>query len=279
MWNIIFAAAVFVTAAIFIWVTINLVVQAVAFIKATVANNPLYKTAKVSLGQYQYLNNVWIMVGLAVIFLIGMHLFKNPIPALVACIMFGVFPSQIIYSRERARREKVLEQFALAMRIFTGEYSATKQINHGLKKVGEKVADPVGKVFRETHSLLILGVNPVKVYKQMAEKLAITHAQVFASLLAQAGQQGGAIVPVLEEITKKVRIAQKMNKDNSAEINGDRYIGLALSFMPLPVFLTLQKTYPETANFLTETPAGRIIVTLSFVAVIAWFLLDRVLTD
>ncbi len=279
MWNIIFVAAVFVTAALLAWGIINLIFQAKTLIKSTVSENTMLDTIKDHIGQYQYLNNVWVMVGLVAIFLLGMYLLGNPIPALVACIMLGVIPSQIMFSRDRKQKEKNLEQFAVALRIFTGEYTATKQISHGLKRVGEKVPDPVGKIFREAHSLIVYGESPDKVYKQMAKKLNISHAQVFASILAQAGQQGAGIIPVLEDITKKVRSAQKISKDNSSEINGDRFIGLCLSLMPLPVFFVLQKAFPETSLFLTNTPTGRIIITISFLSVIVWFLLDRLLTE
>ncbi|KUG05230.1 type ii secretion system protein [hydrocarbon metagenome] len=279
MWNIIFVAAVFITAVLLIWGIMNLIFQAKAVIKSTVLENNVLDTVKDYIGQYQYLNNVWVMAGLIVIFLLGMYLFENPIPALAACIMLGVIPSQIMFSRERKQQEKVLEQFAVALRIFTGEYTATKQINHGLRRVGEKVPDPVGKIFREAHSLIVYGESPDKVYKQMAKKLNISHAQVFASILAQAGQQGAAIIPILEDTTRNVRSAQKMSKDNSSEIDGDRFIGLCLSLMPLPVFLVLQNAFPETSSFLVDTPTGRIIVTISFLSVIIWFLLDRLLTE
>jgi len=279
MWNIIFITAVFFTAVLFIWAIINLLSQLLTQVNSAVADNPTFDTVKAYIGQYKYLNSMWFVILLIGIFVGGMYLFKNPIPALAACVMLGIIPSHLMYSKDRQRRDKVLEQFAVALRIFTGEYSATKQINHGLRKVGEKVPNPVGEIFRETCSLLILGVTPDKAYKQMAQKLNISYAHIFASLLSQAERQGAGILPILDDLTKKVQVEQKLNKDNKIEIYGDRYIGLCLSFMPLPVFLILQRAYPETASFLTHTIIGRTIVTLSFAAVIIWFLLDRVLTE
>lgn len=221
----------------------------------------------------------WVWLIGAAIFAAGLVVFKNPVPATFGAVLCVLIPDQLAYQRRSKHRSEVIEQLAVAIRLFAGEYTVSPKIDRCLAVVGRRVPDPVGKIFREAYIDIIYGKRPDDVYLQMAKELDTPYGHMFVQILRAAQAQGQTIAPLFHDLVSRIAVAQELEKQNKGEISGERAIGLFLAILPLPLYLVLQRWIPESNMFLTGTVAGKFIVFMSFVSGITWFFVDRLVSD
>lgn len=220
---------------------------------------------------------VWLL-GL-LIFIVLFVLLKNPVPAVFGALLCVLIPDQLAYQKRKNYRTAVLEQLAAAIRLFTAEYAVAPQIDRCLAVVGQKIPPPVGEIFRRAYVDLIYGKPPDSVFQQLAKDLDSPHGHMFVQLLRSAQTQGQKIAPLFHDLVSRITVAQELEKQNKGEISGERAVGLLLAFLPLPLYLGLQRWIPEVGMFLTGTAAGRFIVFMCFFSSITWFFVDRLVSS
>lgn len=219
----------------------------------------------------------WQLFGLTV-FLLGCWLFNSPLPAFFGALLIVLIPNQLLHRHQQKHRDMVLEQLSSAVRIFAAEFAVTPQIERGLAAVGRRIPDPVGKIFRRTHSQLTYGANSDEVFAKMIREFNSPYGHMFVQLLRTAQKQGRVVAPLFHDLVSRITVAQELSQYNKGELSGERHIGLLLTIAPLPLYFTLQYYLPEAREFF-QTGAGQTIVTLSFLSAIGWFFVDRMVSE
>lgn len=214
-----------------------------------------------------------------IVFALGLYVFKNPAPALFGTALCIMIPDQLLYHRRKAHREAVVEQLAAAVRLFAAEFSVTPQIERGLMVVGNRIPDPVGRIFRLAYNQMICGMDADKVFAEMARGFDSIYGHMFVQLLRSARVQGQATAPLFHDLVSRIAVAQELAQANQGEISGERVVGLILTILPFPLYFLLQGWMPEARAFLADTASGRIIVSLSFLSGIVWFFIDRLVSE
>lgn len=214
-----------------------------------------------------------------VVFITGLFLFKNPVPAFFGAALVILVPDQLYFRRWQAHRKMVLEQLSSAVRLFAGEYATCGQIERALAAVGRRIPDPVGRIFRQAHTRLLIGKDPDWVWAEMIRELDTPHGHKFVQLVRLAAKQGPVLAPLFHDLVSQITVAQELAEYNKQELSGDRYVGMLLTVAPLPLYFLLQAWVPESREFFGETVAGRLVITLSFLSAILWFFVDRAVSE
>jgi Flp pilus assembly protein TadB len=218
-----------------------------------------------------------LMLLALIVFVAGIPVFNNPVPALLLAILFLIVPSQVIFKIKQAHREKVEEQLARAVRVFAAEFSVTPQLERGFAAVAKTVENPVGGIFKRACNRLTYRHDVDAVLTDLALSLNTVHGYIFVQLLRAARKHGKAIAPLLYELISKITVAQELDKKNKSEISGERVLSMIMAISPLPVYFILNNWTPDTQEFLRNTVVGRFVVMASFASAITWMVMDRLL--
>lgn len=235
----------------------------------------LYKKMKGKTVNSDYL----ITLGAALVFGFVLYKFKNIVPALIASIIVVILPAQIYYWRQKSIKMETLKQLATAAQLFTNEYDLSHSIPKSLNIVSQRIPAPVGVVFRKAYSNLAIGVPHDKVFNTMAKDLKSDFGIIFVQLLRAMYNQGEIILPLMSSLVTKIRVAQEQENLKQTETTGDRKFNIFLLFLPIAIFIWMQRAVPQINTFLADTLAGRILFTLWLVSIVIWFFIDRIVSE
>lgn len=220
----------------------------------------------------------WIYILTAIVTIAVLIWTKNLIPALIAATIVLYAPYQVTYSRQQAKKRKVLGLLSSATELFADTYIVTKNIPKAMEAVGNSVADPVGQVFREAYSEYAFGTPLERAADNLARKLGISYGYIFANLLKSAEKQGDVIAPLFRNLGYKITEAQERLNFQTTEVNSVRVTNMLLLALPVPVYFFLSCKFSETSVFMESTP-GHVLFTLWLLAIILWMLIDRLIID
>lgn len=223
-------------------------------------------------------NQVSLVIGV-LIFAIVLHLAKNIVPALLAVIIVVLVPSQIAYFLQRKRKKDILEQSATAVKIFTNDYAVSLNIKTAIQAVGNSTTGIVSEIFKDAYYQLSLGKNLESVLQDMGKKLGTSYGYLFTKLVNLASKKGVIILPLLHDLSARIRVAQDQENYKYTQIAVDNFFNLFLIIMPIFEYLILLKFVPEVTQFMFNTQLGSLIFTGWLVSIIIWFIVDRYVHD
>lgn len=207
-------------------------------------------------------------------FFYGTLALKNPAAGIVLAVAGVVFPEQVFFYRERAFKEKLIEQIGAAVRVFAAEYAETPHPVKALGAAARRLPDPIGGVLREAEKDLLLGKDRDEVLIRLARKLNFEYGRLFVQLL-RLSFEDEAVKPLFVRLAARISGQQELIRKNRVEVSADRTMSLILNLAIVPVYLLMQKVVPEARLFFLETAAGRGIVVCCLLSAVAGAILDR----
>lgn len=207
-------------------------------------------------------------------FAFSLHVFRNITAAIFLSLSVILLPDQLVYIFVQRRKKLMAEQLVQAIRIFSAEFIQTPQLTRGFAVVAEKVPNPLGKVFRSAYRKLLANYDVNVVLADMMREIDLEYGQIFIQLLYQA-KEDAAVTPLFNELIRKVQDYLELWDKNTAGLSGERVLSLIMAATPVPLFLFMANTFPDTAAFLIENFLGRIVISLAFASIFVWTLLDR----
>lgn len=220
------------------------------------------------------------ILGMAAFFLIGgTWLFKNPVPAILAGTTIVLIPYQLAYRKRRASQIGMLNELATVVRSFADYYEQSGQLMAAMDFVGKNIPTQAGKQIKNAYSRLIYGVDPNKVLDNLAYGIDLEYGYVFVDLLRQARLQGAVTTQLFYSLADRITDEQELMNESIQETLYIKTFNLIMAMMPLPAFLILQNIVPGVGEWLTQSLAGRMIVSGCFLSVIAWFFIERVVDE
>lgn len=206
-------------------------------------------------------------------FWFGVVYLRNPPAALILAAIGAFFPEQVMYYRDRARREKVLEQLGAAVRVFAAEYSETPHTIQALGTTARKLPDPIGSILRQAERDLI-NKERDEALLELGRKLDSEYGRMFVQLL-RLSFEDEAVKPLFTRLALRLTEQQNLIRKNRVEIAADRLGSLGLSAAAVPVYFMMRRVIPESAEFFSTTLAGKFLVAACMLSVLGAMLLDR----
>lgn len=209
-------------------------------------------------------------------FLTSLFLLKNFTASVFLAAATMVIPDHILSIITERKRRKMMDQMAAAIRIFTAEYIHTPQLERGFLAIAERVGAPVGKIFRNAYSDLVIGQNADYVLAALLAKIDIDHGRMFVQLLRQA-RSDASVSRLFSDLLGKMERHLELYRQNQSALAGERLLALVMALIPVPAFMFMRSFIPETTEFLVETFVGRTMITCAFASILIWALLDKIM--
>ncbi|NPV89598.1 MAG: hypothetical protein HPY50_02325 [Firmicutes bacterium] len=207
-------------------------------------------------------------------FTIGFYLFGNiPLAALCATLVFMLVQS-IKSNRAHARKEKVSEQLALAVRSYGNEYMISPQWERALGVIAKRTPNPLGGIFDRAYRMILANYDTDELLAKMAAEIALPYGNVFVQLM-RLGRNGTAHGAIFLELANRIVTDRELDALEKSQNSGERLVALIITIAPLVEYFILASIFPETREFVTETVAGRLVMFISLISAILYGVLKR----
>lgn len=225
---------------------------------------------KLKLGHYFAL----VLGMLAVAFLVGLVLLKNPVAFGILTLTAVVVPEHFLRNRIQARRNKLLSQLGPAVRLVAAEHAGTPQVNRAVIQVADKLDQPLRGVFEKAAGDFLAGRSYDYAFGRMHEELDFEYGRIFVQtlrVLADDSSMRHILWWLAEQITSQL---DDINTER-ASLSGERLMSFAAVAFMVPVLLLMLKIVPETYSYLVDHPTGRLVACLCISAPLVGILFDR----
>lgn len=207
-------------------------------------------------------------------FFLGIKLFQNLTAAILFAIIFFIVPEYLVSLYEDNLNKKTEEQLVLAIKYYTSESFQGRPMQKIIATISNKIGDPVGRHFSDCYYEMITGIHVDTCLSRLASKFNTYYGKMFVQLIHQSKTNRNC-VELMTELLAKLENHIELSRTNKTNIATERLQAFLMSMMPIPAYIGMSKLFPETTIFIRDTYYGRLIITLSFLSVLAFILLDR----
>lgn len=207
-------------------------------------------------------------------FFMGIKLFENLTASILFAIVFFIVPEYLISLYEDNLNKKTEEQLVLAIKYYTSESFQGRPMQKTIATIANKIGDPVGRYFSDCYYEIITGIRVDTALSKLASRFNTYYGKMFVQLIHQSKTNRNC-VELMTDLLSKLEGHIELTRTNKTNIATERLQAFLMSMMPIPAYIFMSRMFPETAIFIKDTYYGRLIITLSFLSVLVFILLDR----
>lgn len=219
--------------------------------------------------------NLTVILGIAAI-TIGAIVFKNIAITTVVAMSCMSLPIQILNWAAQKYDRKLVEQIPLAIQTFVAEYEGVKNIREALNRTAQSTGYPLKKCLEQCMRDLAASRVPQDAFKKLAASISNDYGKLWAQMLL-AATEDQTVVKMMPQLALRLSSQKMLEYKNSAELSGERKVGILLNILVLPCFFLVQIIFPDTREFFVTQPLGKIVVMFMFLSVSIGIALDQVL--
>lgn len=219
-----------------------------------------------------------ILLGAVLGFFIGLVILKNPIVALIMFLSGFLIPDMILIGYIQKRRLKIIEQLGTAVRIFAAEYADTAQVPRALHQTAKRIPDPLGGILLKAVRNISVGKSKEDVLDDLIKDLNFDYGKLFVHFLYLAWEDA-SVKPLFTRLATRIASLQSLLQKNNSSLAYGRVMAMGINALIIPMFIMVKWKIPGAGEFMLTHPAGRLLVTLSFVSVLIGLIMDRVLSE
>jgi pilus assembly protein CpaF len=209
-------------------------------------------------------------------FWFGMAVLGNLAAAMLMAAIGVLLPEQVLYNRQQAEKEKMMEQLGTAVRMFAAEYIETPNSIRAINQIANQLPDPIGAVFQRVAKNFSSGKSVDEVLIGLSQKLNFEYGRLFVQLL-RLSFEDSAVGPMFTGLSAKLAGQQKLIRKGRVDVALDRGMVVGMNLGIIPAYYIASRMVPEAPMFFTQTAAGRSIVVLCLISAITGMVLDRFL--
>jgi len=202
--------------------------------------------------------------------------FKNFAATLMFTISMFLIPDYIIYLLEYRSREREADQLVRAMRIFMQEYLQHYQLMRAFAAIYNNVQKPLGVYFGDAYYELLARVPVDSVLSTLSTKISNYYGKMFIHLIYQI-KEDSTVINLLPGLLMKHEESIEMGRNNTSALAGERLLSFTMAISPLPIYMAMKSVVPEIEYFVVNTMLGRILITMIFVSLFLFMVMDRAL--
>lgn len=221
---------------------------------------------------------IGIILGIIVGFLVGIVLLNNLAAALVLTLAAVLVPDAVLSSYAQRRQVKIIEQLGVAVRVFSAEFNDTPQVIRALSRTAQRIPAPLGDTLTHVSRRLTNGESKDEVFADLMADLNFDYGRMFVHLLRLAWDDA-SVRPLFSRLATRIASLQGLMQKNNSEVAYSRFMAMGVNALIIPTFLIVQWIIPGAREFMTQNPAGRLLVTLSFLSILVGLLMDRLLNN
>ncbi len=196
----------------------------------------------------------------AVIGLLTLVKFGNPIIAGLMAITIGFGMPNLVLARMRARRiKKFVDRLPEALDIIVRGVRAGLPVNDTLRIIASEAQEPVRSEFRRVVEQQALGISVPEALAKMARRVPATETNFFAIVIEIQSKAGGNLSEAVANLSKTVRDRKKMRSKIGAMSMEALASAAIIGAVPFLVSGALYMTSPKYMGLLFSTSHGRIV--------------------
>lgn len=219
--------------------------------------------------------NITVILGIAALTL-GAIVFKNIAITTVIALSCMSLPIQLLNWAAQKYDRMLVEQMPLAIQTFVAEYESVKNIREALNRTAQSTGYPLKKTLDQCLRDLAASRVPQEAFKKLAASINNDYGKLWAQMLL-AATEDQTVVKMMPQLALRLSSQKMLEYKNSAELSGERKVGILLNILILPCFFIIQFIFPDTREFFTTQPLGKIVVMLMFLSVSIGLALDQIL--
>lgn len=227
---------------------------------------------KLNIGKIILTNILLFVISL----LIGIKTFKNITASIFLAMSFFIIPEYLLYLYQDFRKKKIEDQTVTAIRIFTTEFIQIRSIEKSFVAIANRIVDPVGRYFGDAYTDLLRGIPLDNVLIRLSNKVDSEYWKMFIQLIRDVNNNSTTI-SIFSDLITRIENHIELTRTNKSSITGERIVALVMALAPIPIYLFVQILIPETTEFVTQNAYGRLFITVSFLSLFVFIILDRII--
>jgi len=205
----------------------------------------------------------------------GAILFRNIAISTVIAMCLASLPVQLLNWAVQNYDKKLVEQVPLAIQMFVAEFQTVKNLREALERTARSTGNPLRKHLEQCVRELATGKRPHEAFRKLAESVDNDYVRVWAQMLIAASEDQ-TVVKTMPQLAVRVSSQKMLEYKNTAELSGERKVGILLNLLVFPGFIITQLIFPDSRGFFS-TALGKLVVMLMFVSVSVGIALDLLL--
>ena len=153
-----------------------------------------------------------------------------------------------------------LLSFPDALDLIVRAVRAGLPVADAIENVGIEVAGPVGKVFRQVHQGITIGIELEQELLRAAERVRLIEFRFFIVALALQKRTGGNLAETLENLSLTIRRRREMWLKARAMMSESRASAWLIGILPFIGGTAIYFINPGYIRILFEDPRGRILL-------------------
>jgi tight adherence protein B len=176
------------------------------------------------------------------------------------------------------RRQRIEDQLADAMVMFSASIRAGLSLAQALELLASDCPDPIRQEFSQIINEYKMGKPMERTLREAKDRLRSENFALFAAALLASRESGGRLNDTVERISRSVLELQRLERKMRSETAQARKSAVYMAIVPLMVLVVYFFVDPVNSRLLFVTTLGQIV--LSFAAilnVVAYFWAVRIL--
>lgn len=208
--------------------------------------------------------------------IISIRTFKNLTASIFLAISFFIIPEYVLFLYADYRKRKIEDQMVSAIRIFDAEFTQTRSIEKAFAATSRRSVGQIGIYFADAYTDRLTGVGLDDVLLNLSSKVDSRYWKMFIQLIRQL-KEDYKVVTLLPDLISKIETHIELSRNNVESVSAEKIVSLIMALLPIPAFYLMNNIIPETTQFVTENSIGRLFITISFLSLFIYIVLDRII--
>ena len=208
--------------------------------------------------------NSWLVIVTAVFLIIWLGFDALPIAAPTALFLCAG-PWYLVRRASQARRQKIEDQLADAMVMFSSGIRAGLSIPQSLELLAFECPKPICQEFHQMAGEYKLGKPLERTLTEAKERLRSENFILFAAALLASRESGGRLNETVERISQSVMELQRLERKVHSETAQARKSAVYMAVVPLLLLIVYAGVDPQNTERLFTTLPGQLILSTAMV--------------
>lgn len=209
--------------------------------------------------QLRHWIHVWLALAVALMFGLTLGL-DMPVFALLAGMLMAATPWYLVRRLAAARRQKLEDQLADAMVMFSSGVRAGLSMPQALDLLAHECPRPINQEFKQLVGEYNLGKPLERTLTEAKERLKSENFVLFAAALLASRESGGRLNETVERISRSVVEIQRLERKVRAETAQARKSAVYMSVVPFFILAVYSFLDPNSVRLLFVTLPGQMIL-------------------
>jgi tight adherence protein B len=190
----------------------------------------------------------------------------------LAVVFLLAGPWYVVRQMARRRRQKLEDQLADAMVMFSSGVQAGLSIAQALDLLAKECPRPIREEFQQIVGEYKLGKPLERTLDEAKDRLKSENFVLFAAALLASRESGGRLNETVERISRSVLELQRLERKVLSETAQARKSAVYMAIVPILVLAVYSQIDPENTSLLFRTLPGQLVLAAVVVLnVIAYF--------